>query len=165
MGSASEWAVAAGTLALALVIAIMAWKTRDVAEATRQAARAAADEAKASTELVAEIQRDRDLNWRPTRRLSRPASRCRALPVAAGAGKLDHPVCPDRKLLLWPLASQPSRHLHLQTGSWGWGQLQGRGHIGSATRSDDNGLPVCPPGWEKLSTWNEAARHSVRRRS
>lgn len=65
MSDASEWAVAGGTLALAGVTAWMAWKTRDVAEATRQAAKAAADEAKASNATVTEIQRDRELNWRP----------------------------------------------------------------------------------------------------
>ncbi len=65
MGTWSEWAVAGGTLALALVTAVMAWQTRGVAGATKDAARAAAEEAKASADTVAEIQRDRELNWRP----------------------------------------------------------------------------------------------------
>jgi hypothetical protein len=65
MADVPEWAVAGATLLLAVATFGIVWRSWGVAKATGDAAGAAADEAKASRDLIDEIKTDRQLNWRP----------------------------------------------------------------------------------------------------
>jgi hypothetical protein len=58
MNDLASWLVAAGTLALAIATGWLGWQTRE-------SVRAAASEAKSTTDLVAETRRDRELEFRP----------------------------------------------------------------------------------------------------